>query len=180
MTTAGDGIAMAGGVEAVKLAWSEVLLAAQVALMRQVQNLAAGRENRYGAAPDQNWQIAIEGCCGELAVARYLDLFWSGAVGNLKAADVGPIQVRTRANHKWDLLLHPGDPNDAAFVLVTGRAPDYRLAGWLIGAEGKRKEYWQDPAGGRPAYFVPQAALMPMKALRDAVAGAVDPEGHDG
>ena len=26
------------------------------------------------------------------------------------------------------------------------------------GGDGKQREYWKDPAGGRPAYFVPQSA----------------------
>lgn len=150
----------------VTLAWSEVMQAALVAQMRRVQNMAAGRNARFGAERGDGWGYDIEGACGEMAVAKHFGLYWSGAVGNLRAPDVGPLQVRTRAKPYHDLILHPSDANDDAFVLVTGLAPTFRLIGWTVGHDGKRDEYWADPAGGRPAFFVPQAALKPIAALR--------------
>jgi hypothetical protein len=47
--------------------------------------------------------------------------------------------------------------------LVTGLAPVFILRGWIWGREGKRDEWWTDPACGRPAFFVPQNALRPMR-----------------
>lgn len=35
----------------------------------------------------------------------------------------------------------------------------YRVTGWIEGRAGKQAPYWRDPVGGRPAFFVPQAAL---------------------
>lgn len=149
----------------IELTPAEMLLAGQVGLMRQVQNLRNGRQDRFGCDPGSGWQVHIEGACGEFAVAKFLGVFWSGNLSFLKAADVGSIQVRTSSENHHRLILHDSDPSDARFVLVTGRAPSYTLRGWVTGSDGKRKENWSDPAGGRPAYFVPHSSLHDMEDL---------------
>src|SRR5688572_3645476 len=136
------------------------MTAAQVGVMREVQNRRAGRVHAHGCGPDNGWSQHIEGAAGELAVAKALGLFWSGAVGNLAADDVGPLQVRTTRVEAGCLIVHPSDPADRAFVLVTGQAPDFMLRGWIMGRHAKRHKWWADPAGGRPAFFVPQRALQ--------------------
>jgi hypothetical protein len=97
-----------------------------------------------------------------MAFAKWAGMYWAGNLGNLGADDVGAVQVRTRSRHDYDLILHPSDPDERAFVLVTGVAPEFHIVGWIWGREGKRPEYWDDPARGRPAFFVPQRALYPM------------------
>jgi hypothetical protein len=141
----------------------ELELAAFIASKRQTENLFKRRPDAHGAPREGGWQLHVEGAAGELAVAKWADKFWSGNLGDLDADDVGRIQVRTRSRHDYDLIIHPSDPDNRAFVLVTGLAPHFVLRGWIWGAEGKRPEYWRDPAGGRPAFFVPQAALRPME-----------------
>jgi len=157
-------------VPEITLTSAEVFHGAVTGVMRQVSNLRDGRQDRHGIAREQGWQAHIEGALGELVVARYTNRFWSGNLGKLRADDVGDLQVRTRSRHDYELILHPTDPDDRAFVLVTGTAPTYRLIGWIRGREGKRQEWWKDPAGGRAAYFVPQRALRPMVALGKEVA----------
>jgi len=145
----------------VTLTWSEVMQAAQVGVLRQVQNLRLQREPRYGAGDAGGWEKNIVGTLGEMAVAKWLNQFWSGALGDLKAADVGLLQIRATV-HGTHLLLHPADADEQIFILVTGLPPVLRLCGWCRGREGKQQRYWRDLAGGRPAYCVPQAALRAM------------------
>jgi hypothetical protein len=133
--------------------------AAQVGVMRQVQNLKRGRADAYGASTSMGWQYHIEGAMGEMAVAKAFNLYWNGNLGNLSAGDVGDIQVRTSSRTNGDLIMHPRDRDKDRFILVTGGNGDYNLRGWVLGSEGKLQEYWRDPAGGRPAYFVPQGKL---------------------
>lgn len=159
----------------VTLSWTEVMTAAQVGVMRQVQNLREGRRHRFGAKDEDGWGMHIEGAAGELVVAKALGLYWPG-VGRLRAADVGELQVRTRSLPTYDLIVHPDDDDDAPCVLVTGRVPTFEVRGWLLGKDAKQPRYWKDPAGGRPAFFVPQPALHPMDALRGIVALALDVE----
>ena len=146
----------------------EMMTAAQVGVMRQVQNLKNGRQDAYGATTFKGWQMHIEGAMGECAVAKALGLYWNGSIGNLSAADVGCIEVRTRSRHSYDLILHDRDNDDAFFILVTGANGRYKLRGYIRGHRGKDRKYWSDPAGGRPAYFVPQKELCDMDTLERA------------
>ena len=55
--------------------------------------------------------------------------------------------------------------DDRAYLLVTGRAPNMLVRGWLYGKEGKRDIFWANPVERsspgkpRPCYFVGQGHL---------------------
>lgn len=148
----------------------EVLHGGLVGLTREIDNLKAGRKDRFGAEIQDGWRLHIEGALGELAVAKYLDRFWSGRLGNLKAADVGPLQVRTRVRRDdASLILHKTDQDHHLFVLAVSYTPVFTLIGWLRAADGKRPEYWRELVPGRAAYFVPQSALQPIESLSAAL-----------
>ena len=72
--------------------------------------------------------------------------------------------------HMGDGNIHfnfsqPMGADAAAFILVTGTAPEFSLRGWIVGQDGKNAEWWRAPDGRRPCYAVPQAALTPMEEL---------------
>jgi hypothetical protein len=141
-------------------------MAAEMGITRQISNLMKGRPDAFGCAPNVGWQVHIEGCCGELAVAKYLNRYWSGNFEQLKADDVGDYQVRTADDHNKRLILHDTDPDDRIFILITGLAPHYIIQGWVMAKEGKKSEFWSDPSRqGRPAYFVPRDCLNPIADL---------------
>lgn len=144
-------------MEVILSSW-EILLAAQAGIMRQVENLKKNRQPYYGAGSENDWQLHIEGCLGELAVAKFLGLYWSGK-GELRLPDVGIYDVRTGSKPHHRLILHPEDPDDRQFWLVTGANGHYTIRGWIFGRDGKQAQYWQDPTGQRPAYFIPHSAL---------------------
>jgi len=151
-----------GGIQ-VKLTLSELLIGANVGIMRHTQNLKHGRQPTHGAGRDNAWQKHISGALGEMAVANALDRYWSGALGDLRAADIGDrVEVRTTPYGNGKLILHKTDPDDHWFFLVTGRDGVYIVRGFLQAAAGKKDKYWLDPGTGRPAYFVPQADLRPV------------------
>lgn len=143
----------------IALSWAEVLLAAQVGIMRQVQNLKLGREQANNHDPGRDWQDHIDGALGECAAAKWMGRYWHGRLGSLGLADVGSYEVRTAAKPGHALILHESDQDDRAFILVTGLNGRYAIRGWILGRDGKRPEFWKDPAGGRGAFFVPQSAL---------------------
>jgi len=145
--------------EMIELTGWEMLLAAQAGCMRQVENLKKNRNHRHGASASNTWQMGVEGCLGEFALAKYLGVYWSGK-GVLRAPDVGDVDVRTSSKPHYRLILHPDDPDDRKFYLLTGLDGKYIVRGWIMGIDGKQDQYWEDPAGGRPAYFVPQSALQ--------------------
>jgi hypothetical protein len=142
----------------ISLSPSEILQASMMGVMRQVQNLKARRNDAYGAQTQNGWQMHVEGALGEMALAKYLDVYLGGT-GTLRAADVGDCDVRTTSGPNNRLILHPNDPDDRVFWLLTGQNGKYTVRGNILGAEGKKQQFWKDPAGGRPAYFVPQSEL---------------------
>jgi hypothetical protein len=155
-------------VTSVTLTSAEIMQAAMVGSMRQATNLRDGRRDADGFE-GEGWSEHIEGAAGECAVAKALGVFWSGRLGILHEGDVRRIEVRTRSREDYQLILKRRDPDDRQYVLVRGKCPSFTLVGWCWGHEGKRDEYWADPAGkngkSRPNYFVPDCALRPMSEL---------------
>lgn len=142
-------------------------MASHVGWMRQLAAVRAGRPDRHGYEGD-GWSEHIEGACGEIAVAKALGLYWNGSVDTFKLGDDVPgLQVRTRSRDTYELIVRPNDPDDATWVLVTGRTPMFWIRGWIFGRDAKRQE-WMQNHGGRPsAYFVPHVALRPLHELRE-------------
>lgn len=168
--------------EIVYLTWGEVDYGARIGCIRQGYDLRVDAKHRYGYEGD-GWGSNICGAQGELATAKYLDRFWSGAIGDFDAPDVGArIQVRASYLPHANLIVHPpptenkrGDkPNDyfiCARVLLQNRlegviTPVVHLMGWRPGAYAQRDQYWKELQKGRPAFVVPVAELLPMVALK--------------
>ena len=161
-------MAIAGSVKArrnetvmaidINLTAYEILMAAQAGIMRQVENIKKSAEPYYGASSINDWQLHIEGCLGEFALAKFLNVWWGGK-GKKREADVDIYDVRTTPGHEFRLILHPDDPDDRIFWLVTGRNGSYKIQGWIRASDGKQQKYWDDPTRKRPAFFVPSSAL---------------------
>lgn len=155
----------------IKLTAAQLIIAANVGAMRRASNCIKNIQPKHGCSNGEgSWEIDIVACQAEMAVASYLNLFWDGAVNNFAARDVGGIvDVRSRSKRHYQLILHRDDPDNVPFVLVWGNPPNFELSGWLLARDGKKEEYWADPAGGRPAFFVPKEVLQPMTELREWV-----------
>jgi hypothetical protein len=147
------------------LGWHEVAMAAEVGRMRYLSAIRRGRVGRHGFAGGQ-WTEHIEGACGEYVVAKYLGLHWDGSCDAFNRADVGQLEVRTRSRHEYELIVRLDAPDESPFVLVTGRAPTFRVRGWILGRDAKRHEWLKNHGGYSPAFFVPSEKLNPMKDLR--------------
>ena len=143
----------------VRLTLAEMQIAAQVGIQRQIQNLKTGAVPAYGAGSKNDWQLHVEGALGEMALAKCLGVYWDGK-GKMRAPDVGECDVRTRSKHSYDLIIHDRDDDDRYIYLLTGGNGQYIFHGGIYARDAKQKRYWKDPAGGRPAYFVPQAHLQ--------------------
>lgn len=150
----------------IALTLPEIYVGAFVGIMRQITNIRDRRTNANGLQDGNDWQYHIEGALAEKAVAKHLDVYWSGSIGNLSFSDVSDkYEVRSGAKHTYSLIIHPKDKDDKPFILVTGLNGTYQIHGWMYGAEGKLQEYWSDPVGGRPAFFVPSEKLHSMDTL---------------
>ena len=152
----------------VRLTWSEMMIAHMVAGQRIVLNAKNGAKPKHGAPEGiAGDMIHVLSTRGEMVVAKAFNLYWSGASGDYKAVDVGGlIEVRTVPVSTHRLMLHPDDKELPTVLVDASRSPEFRLCGWLMGQDGKRQDWWEDPTGkDRPAFFVPHASLLPLKKL---------------
>jgi hypothetical protein len=151
----------------VRLTWAEVLVAAQVGCMRNVQSLRGNWRPVGGCGLDDSWTANIEGACGEMVVAKHLGFYWTGALGDPTADDAGPYQVRTNASRRLDdMALRDRDKPklDKVFISVLSFLPEFVICGWLPrGVEAQRFT--------RPRSAVLGAAICAASARYAPVAG---------
>jgi hypothetical protein len=144
--------------------------ACKEAFRRQAVNEIKGLKGRNGGATTGAMALTIHllGAAGEMAVASHLglkDCLYQDTEAKRGSCDLPGIDVKTRSRHSYDLIVQKNESPEKKFVLVTIQDKKTVIHGWIRGKDAMKKEYWSDPAGGRPAYFVPKTALMPMSAL---------------
>jgi hypothetical protein len=149
-----------------RLTFGEMSMAAAIASLRYTCNVIKQRPHQYGQT-DYRWPV--DGLCAEIAAARYLNLYWNGDVNNKKERDVGGLVDVRSCEPGLRMILHPEDPDGTPFVLAWVDLPGVALMGWMLAREGKLPEFWEDPHGGRPAYFVPKHRLHDMAMLPEWV-----------
>lgn len=134
------------------------------------------RRDRAGATG--GLAIHVAGAGGELAAAKCLGITWPAYVNTFHGTpDLEPdIEVKTRRNHAWEMIVRPSDPVDGRrYVLVTKEAgnPEFRVHGWMPGEDIKTEAHWNTDIarnGRPPAWVIDQHELSPITVLRLAVA----------
>ena len=108
----------------------------------------------------------VTGALGEMAFAKFKNLYWSGSVGTFKTGgDVGNIQVRSTNLLDRGMIIRADDRENDVFVAVNNCAPVFFIRGWLYGHEAKQTEWRKNPGGRGFAWFVPQHALRPIETI---------------
>lgn len=153
----------------VELSNPEFLNAINIGVLRHYSSIKKGLRDAHGAKTDNGWDMHIEGACGEAAVAKALNIYWSCTINTFKSGgDVGnTIQVRTRSKDYYELIVRKDDRDDDVFVLVTGKAPSFNVVGWILGKDAKKKEWIQTHGGREAAWFVPQKELLDISSIPD-------------
>lgn len=153
----------------VTLDWFEVRIGSEVGCTRQFDNMRDMLGHRYGFKGDAI-STHIQAACAEMAAAKALGLYWCGSMASRSEVDIGrDVQVRHTEREAGCLIVHGSDDDDHAFVLVTGQIPEFEVVGWIRGRDAKRPEFVREPHPGRPAYFVPQSALIDIHHLSPVV-----------
>lgn len=153
----------------VKLTLEEGQEATRRGCQRRLRALRLGRQHRHGYDGADNWTAHIEAVGSEMAVAKLLGRYYVDTADPDYGGDVGArLQVRHTTLPNGRLIVHPSDPDDHFYVLVTGELPTYEVVGGLYARDCKREEWWTDPGTGRPAFFVPRDALKPLRTRAEA------------
>ena len=143
----------------VKLSPTEIYAGAQAGVLRQVQNLTSdGSKPTRGLENNaSDWQLHIEGVLAEQAVAKHLNVYFSGK-GQRGDKDVGDYEVRTTDRANGRLLIRQTDSDDSFYLLCTGLNGTYQIHGGIHGRDAKQDKYW-DASLPRPCWAVPQSDL---------------------
>jgi len=139
----------------------EIYMGASVGTLRTLASLKRGETNKVQNR-DFGWHSDIESACSEIAFAKYSGIYWGGSVNTFKAPDVGLAQVRHTQHKTGRLIIRHNDSPTDYYVLVIGTHPDYTVHGYILGSEGMKDEYLDNPIKTEKgeAFFVPQRALL--------------------
>lgn len=156
----------------VELTAAEMFIATTVGAARRWQT-SSKTENLKDWTGDL-WANDVEAARAEMGVAKKLNRYWSGALGDFRMADVGDTEVRHRVSdladenycNRQSLVIRTKDTDAAPFIFVLGRRGRYLLRGWMTGAEAKQDKFVRDPDSRGPAWFVGAEFLHPMSLLR--------------
>ena len=139
---------------------------------RQAVNERDGRRGRNGGAEkgDQALRWHVLGCVGEYAVAlvtNQLDALFQEGIPLRGSFDLpGGIDVKTRSNHGYDLLVQKDEDPDKILVLATCQPNSpTRIHGWITAKEAMKPHYWKEWVPGRGCYSFPQSKLIPAESL---------------
>lgn len=114
-------------------------------------------------------EVHLLGAAGEVAVASFLGLkheLFKEQEAKRGSCDLPGIDVKTRSKHCRDLIVQKNEDPRKKYVLVTIEKQQTLIHGWCYGQEAMIDEHWSDPAGGRPAFFVPQSKLRPLAEIQ--------------
>ena len=136
---------------------------------RRITSMFHRKTAQHYISPDNSeWSTEIESCCAELAFSKATNKYWSGGVfsGERALHDSNGKQVRHTHYANGKLIIYEEDNPDDKFILVTGRAPNYVLVGWIFGRTaqecGKDHQWWTSlPKKQMPSWWVPQDELSP-------------------
>lgn len=132
---------------------------------RHAEALRLDRQDAHDFVGDPE-EIHIAGALGELACAKALNLYYVPTVNTFqRGGDVGPYQVRTRSELRFQLMVRTNAVDDDIYVLVRGDSACHLVVGWIRAGDAKRPEWLHPHAGREPAYFVPDTHLLETKLL---------------
>ena len=165
----------------ITLTYEQQVRAAEVALQRIKElNLIPDHVSRYDkqrSFPEFVAQMT-ESIGAEIAVASYFGMIgFDPAMSRFKqTADVGAaIEVKWTHYDSGSLIIYESDRNNDVAVLVVGKCPKYRIAGWIPVSIAKRDRYRHH---NQPTWWIGQNNLQPIENLYrskygEAVSGQV-------
>ena len=163
------------------LDYAQQIRAAEVALSRIKElDLKPNHLSRYDkelSFPEYVAQVT-ESIGAEIAVAKYFGMIgFDPAMSRFKlTADVGAaIEVKWTHYDGGSLIIYESDRNHDVAVLVVGKSPKYRIAGWIPVSIAKRDRYKHHK---QPTWWIGQQNLQPIENLYrskygEAVSGKV-------
>lgn len=139
----------------------EIFTAMHAAISRSISSVNSRQmRNMAHQTPWERILLDVEAAGAEVAVAKYLGVYWAPTFGS-NVVDINPnIDVKFTKHLTGRLLVYPEADPDRRYVLVTGAMPTYNIIGWIDGHDAKVDEFLDQPDRRRPPlYCVPQERL---------------------
>lgn len=160
---------MAGYV-VVELTYEEWRAARDEAERRHNFDRAMNYKGRNGGPTKgkEAFRACYLGTLGEMVAASYLGLkeyLYLDKVPKRGSCDLPGIDVKTRSRHNARLIIQGDEHPDKIYLAVSIENSESRIHGWIRGEDGMKDYFWDDPVGGRAAYFVPLSVLRPLSEL---------------
>ena len=156
----------------ISLSFEEGMLAAMQGCIQQMRAVQTGRVgNDHGGFSGRDirerWAQTIHGQMCEHAVAKAIGVFPEASINGIVGDDPGGLAIRGTPWSNGCLIVNEREIarcHDKKFVLVVGHWPAFRIAGWIIGHEANRDEFWR-PDEKPASWWVPQDALHPFSEM---------------
>lgn len=150
----------------ITLTANEVLVAGYMGMRRNAEASFRNRKPRFPErVTGELWGFHIESAHAELAVCKYLGIYWGFGVNTFHTEDIENTGIEVRWSSRSDAKVRPDD--NGIIVSVTGRCPNYEIKGWINAANAK-KEHWK--YNKHPiCYFVPHEHLYPIEKLKTKI-----------
>ncbi len=125
-----------------------------------------GTQPRYNLALNTHEQVSelAESITAELIVARYFGLDYDARQNNGKRhADVGQgLEVKWTKYESGHLIIYPNDRDSDVAIMVVGKSPSFRIAGWIPVQFAKRAKYKHR---SQDSWWIEQHNLFPIEDL---------------
>ena len=158
------------GKQRVTLEKYEFEIAKFVGQARNNSAMAKGSKDHFTLRKgEESEDLHIIGACGEVAVAKYLNIFWDGSVNTYKTSpDLKPsLEVKTTRNPEGDLYIKNHESLEQRFILVARGVKDkfavWDIVGWFNGVDAP--PYITENIDGKSCYKVPKEKLHDIKEL---------------
>lgn len=168
-----------GDRETIKLTPDELWQGVVVGANRRISCLFVKKDTSHYKEykEGEEWSAEIESCCSEIAVAKWLGVYWSGGVydKHTPESDVGSgREVRHTTYPTGRLIIYPTDKANHKYLLVTGKAPTYTFIGWMFAGDvqsvGHDHDWWTQPHSKRiPSWWVPQERLRSIQSYKETL-----------
>ena len=125
-----------------------------------------GTQPRYNLALNTHEQVSelAESITAELIVARYFGLDYDARQNNGKHhADVGQgLEIKWTKYESGHLIIYPNDRDSDVAIMVVGKSPSFRIAGWIPVQFAKRAKYKHR---SQDSWWIEQHNLFPIEDL---------------
>ena len=146
----------------IQLTEQELIIACQTGLMRYIESIKNNRKPNfsYNKNIDEMLLYDQQGCCGEMAFAKMMGVYFGHTINTFHTADVGR-NIEVRFSNMPSCKVRPNDKDVYVACMSGSLKKGFNYHGYIYCEDAKKNEWSQDYNNkGRPAYFVPRDSLI--------------------